>query len=441
MGPIIWFSMWRRNLHQEVDARVAAIRAEGLPVNWEDLAKWPSEVKDSENAAFIYTNAIGHLDPSGIKARTPELPPRGEPLSDETKAKITADIKKDRGALDIAYSAGKSHESRYPVNYEEGLVAKLPHLAGLKRIAYLMECDALLKAQTGDSNGAARAISATFKASESLDNEPIVISQLFSVSILTISCRSLERTLCRVALSDQTLAKIYSQIVSAEATNRMLTALIGERATDSEYIRLAQEDVRKLIEISNWGQTNGEQTELPARNPGFIWRYLGFFERDRNFYLRAMETNIQMISLPPPKSLSLTNEVEKLGKQASSGYYIFSTLFLPSLSRIARTDASIRSILRIAITAIAVERWRDAHNGEIPNSLEALVPSFLPAVPSDPYTGQPLKFKKLAKGYVVYSVGPDGQDDGGKEQPTSRVRAKLPPEQRDRYDITFTVER
>ena len=208
---------------------------------------------------------------------------------------------------------------------------------------------------------------------------------------------------------------------------------------DGEVIRLAQEDVRKLVEIGNRGETNGEQTELPARNPGFIWRYLGFFERDRNFFLRAMETNIQVISMPPPASLSFTNEVEKLNKQASSGYYISSELFLSALTRTANSDANIRSTLRVTITAIAIERWRIAHNGAIPDSLDALVPSFLPAVLSDPYTGQPLKFKKLPKGYVVYSVGPDGQDDGGKEQPTNW--AKIPLNRRNGYDITFTVER
>ncbi len=44
---------------------------------------------------------------------------------------------------------------------------------------------------------------------------------------------------------------------------------------------------------------------------------------------------------------------------------------------------------------------------------------------SSMFDGQPLRYKKLAKGYVVYSVGEDGKDDGGDEK----------------KDITFTVER
>jgi hypothetical protein len=65
---------------------------------------------------------------------------------------------------------------------------------------------------------------------------------------------------------------------------------------------------------------------------------------------------------------------------------------------------------------VSVESYRSEH-GQLPNSL--------PSAFSDPFDGQPLRYKKLAKGYVVYSVGEDGKDDGGDEK----------------KDITFTVER
>jgi hypothetical protein len=61
---------------------------------------------------------------------------------------------------------------------------------------------------------------------------------------------------------------------------------------------------------------------------------------------------------------------------------------------------------------------------------------FLPAVPLDPFDGAPLRYKPLVKGYVVYSIGPDGHDDGGKEPPIRRRDTEQVPE-----DITITVER
>ena len=80
--------------------------------------------------------------------------------------------------------------------------------------------------------------------------------------------------------------------------------------------------------------------------------------------------------------------------------------------------------LRAANAGLAVESYRETL-GHLPDKLADLAPIYLNSVLTDPFDGQPLRYKKLAKGYVVYSVGEDGNDDGGDEK----------------KDITFTVER
>jgi hypothetical protein len=67
----------------------------------------------------------------------------------------------------------------------------------------------------------------------------------------------------------------------------------------------------------------------------------------------------------------------------------------------------------MTLAAIALRRFQLRH-GQLPPSLEALVPEFLPAVPYDCMVGQPLRYRlKADGGYVLYSVGEDGKDDGG----------------------------
>jgi len=93
----------------------------------------------------------------------------------------------------------------------------------------------------------------------------------------------------------------------------------------------------------------------------------------------------------------------------------------------------------LAETALGVERFRLAHSGTLPQKLADLVPGCINAVPLDPYDAKPLRYKKLPRGYVVYSVGPDLNDDGGAEPPPadqSVGRSKATP-----MDVTFTVER
>jgi hypothetical protein len=62
---------------------------------------------------------------------------------------------------------------------------------------------------------------------------------------------------------------------------------------------------------------------------------------------------------------------------------------------------------------VAAERYRKEH-GRWPENMAALVTAgLLKEVPTDPFDGQPLRWRRLPKGIVVYSVGPDGKDNGG----------------------------
>ena len=60
------FSVWRWRLGRSIDAKIAAIRAAGLPVDWQELSRWPTLVPDFKNAALIYGNAITQLNDRSI---------------------------------------------------------------------------------------------------------------------------------------------------------------------------------------------------------------------------------------------------------------------------------------------------------------------------------------------------------------------------------------
>ena len=53
-------------------------------------------------------------------------------------------------------------------------------------------------------------------------------------------------------------------------------------------------------------------------------------------------------------------------------------------------------------------------NRRVPNALTELVPAHLPALPFDPYGNGSFVYRRNAEGFLLYSVGPDGLDDGGK---------------------------
>ena len=95
------------------------------------------------------------------------------------------------------------------------------------------------------------------------------------------------------------------------------------------------------------------------------------------------------------------------------------------LSDVIAHDAKRIAYVRLLLAALAVEKYRLAAS-LLPEKISDLAPA---EIPSDPFDGQPLRYKKLAKGYVVYSVGEDEVDNGGTEGYSTGT------------DITFTVER
>ena len=85
-----------------------------------------------------------------------------------------------------------------------------------------------------------------------------------------------------------------------------------------------------------------------------------------------------------------------------------------------------------ARVAIGVETYR-LHNGKLPTTLSELMPECMAAVPADPFTSEPLHYRLLPRGYLLYSVGADQVDNGG--------LAKRVGTNESQYDLPFRVER
>lgn len=79
---------------------------------------------------------------------------------------------------------------------------------------------------------------------------------------------------------------------------------------------------------------------------------------------------------------------------------------------------------------LAIECCR-AETGALPTSLEALVPRWLDALPPDPYCRGGFVYQLdtstgAGRGYLLYSIGADGTDDGGTSDHQAPERAFRP---------------
>ena len=91
----------------------------------------------------------------------------------------------------------------------------------------------------------------------------------------------------------------------------------------------------------------------------------------------------------------------------------------------------------LLLTALALRAYKLDHGAD-PLTLSALVPGYLQAVPADPFAlSGPLHYKHLGMKPLLYSVGPDGKDDGGKTIFDHTIPA---PTNADGYDRRHAVQ-
>lgn len=170
-----------------------------------------------------------------------------------------------------------------------------------------------------------------------------------------------------------------------------------------------------------------------------------YHDEDLVHYLDWHDRCLTALDSPVPKAIPLLREMEDLQNKAAGNTHPFLDAFKKDRFSLLTTEelqvspallSELKTVaqVRLAVTALAVERWRSAHGGRVPELISEITPNFLSAIPSDPFDGRPLRFKQLEKGYVIYSIGEDLTDDGGKTKTANAADSN-------HYDITFSVER
>jgi len=97
-----------------------------------------------------------------------------------------------------------------------------------------------------------------------------------------------------------------------------------------------------------------------------------------------------------------------------SPYTVQALMVFPAVGKSVMKFAMVQAQVDLARVACALERFRLAR-GNYPETLDALAPQFIEKLPHDIINGQPLHYRRTDDGqFVLYSVGWDEKDDGGK---------------------------
>jgi hypothetical protein len=458
LGLVVWHAKVRTSDAAAVRRLEQEARRRGEPVTLAELATNYPAIPDEENAAgaliklwsadepevwAAFAAGERNLPEGHLEDFDPALPylgsdahkvPRDRALSPESFEVADLFLVEKAAHLEAVRTALRRPRFHFSINFETGPAGLMPHLPRLKNEAVRFQVEALVAAEKGDVAEAIRAIEDITRTGQLLANEPTLISQLVRVVTLSLALESMEQLLSRQQLDTNQLGRLQSILDRSNLKGTARAALIYERP-----FSLAAFDPQvaaQLLSSPDPGDSTEDATDAASKvRQGFkLLQTIGYLSPDRKLMLETFQQAIGLAGEETPEAL-MRYEVlfdEANAKARKFPPKLFSGLMLPSVRKVAPRFAAYEARRRAALTILAIERFRLEHDGNCPEDLDALIPTYWPAVMEDPFDGEELRFKKLDRGFVVYSVGKDREDNDGNEHTRGSV---------EHTDITFTVQR
>lgn len=314
-------------------------------------------------------------------------------------------------AIDELRQAAQLPYSRFPLDYDldppAGIL--LPHLAKLKGAVRVLELRAIAELQSGQSDKALADIKLSFRLTESIRTEPFIISHLVRIAVLAITLQPIYEGLAENKWSDPQLAELDAELAKLDFLADYQFSMRGERAMglkELEYIRRTGDT--SFLQSGNAGSPTVNLTRLTPS--AFFYRNeLAIARMYQQWTIPLVDVTNRVVS---PATVRQDDIATTAALRHFSPYNIFARILMPSLGNAVKRYARAQSNVVLARVAIALERYRLAH-GNYPDSLDAIAPQFMEKVPNDVIGGEPLHYRRTDNSFILYSVGWNGQDDGG----------------------------
>jgi hypothetical protein len=429
-GPILllglaWFGLeW----YQEREYRAAIAEADRLDAGWRlaDLEAARAEVPDQENAA-IQVLAARRLIPPGwfpsVASTKPffeedlDRPLPNELLDADLSQRVRKELSKASTAIAAARKVADMPRGRYAVRYSPDAIGTLvDHIQYAREIATLLQLDAFQRIQEGDIDGSLISCRAIINSGRSIGDEPIAISQIVRLTCRRFAVRSLERALAQGSASESALTKVQELLENEAEQPLLLIAARAERGAVHQFLEVVEAKQLDRVGYGLRSRTGSNQVDdLLDR---------GKARSAHAPYLRYLNECVEIAKLPAEEQVGRLHHFDK--QPPDNVPQLLEALSRSNdgndFKKLATRFHYGLAFLRCAIIAVSVELYRLA-NQRWPDKLDDLTPQYLSKVPLDPFDGQPLRYRRLKDGVIIYSVGEDGKDEGGERV---RIRAGEP---------------
>jgi hypothetical protein len=431
-----WISASARN------SGLARLKSAGYPTTVADLDRWYAAVAPADNLAGPLMRAAGGLRFKADKNAAPipfvgslrsdEIP--DSPVPPETLAYWRTALTANAEALPALAEARSRTQSRYPINLTQGFNTVLNHLAPIKQLAQACALRALVAAEEGKTDESTEALRDILLCRRSLLPEPILISSLVGCAVDAIASNALGLCFSRARFNESQLASIGEDLRQIASSNHIHRALVGETLMGATAFKTSPQALGVVA------PPTGTAANLSGNLLFAVLRITGVLPADEAFYLRSMESMLDASQTLDANGLDradkLQNDITTALAAPTGKLKMYSRMLLPALGKAIHKAAEDQARIRLAQTAVAIERYRRAHDNQPPLDLAQLVPTYLPEVLADPFDNKPLRYTIKGSGYFLHSIGPDRVDQNAEEAAKSKNGQSLP-----RKDLVLEVER
>ncbi len=274
----------------------------------------------------------------------------------------------------------------------------LNHTQSLRHLAALLSLNAVVLAADKDGVGAVASCRAGLNLVHGINDEPTMISLLVRVAVAAVAAQATERVLGYTE-PNIGLAELQAELLREGHAPSLVDGLRGERGVMDAIFEYLPTDPTAIQQLGM------------AANPLVLLSKFAFRARILVEHREALILLTRSLEIARGPSHDWTSKMKAEVFDAIDGPIV--RMLLPAIEKIVQANLRGQARLRSLAVGIACERFRQA-NGRWPKELAEIPKTILAEVPRDPYVDAPLKYKVLPDGIVVYAVGEDRADDGGK---------------------------
>lgn len=388
----------------KLPAELAKLRALGIPVDPVDLNPKPP-VADAENAAHIYKSigyqfealkddknssalrvALGRY--SGPRANPADLP---LVLQAMTKfAPIFSDAEKLLSKPRVDYKR----------DYSKGFNLLFPEYSEHRQLTKWMVSRANAQMQSSNLDGALKSIHVAFQIGQHDADEPTLIGALVCIAEHAIAYRQLEAYLTQVRDNPVQLGKVKSMLASVQPLPDLRRCFAGEFVLGRESLKSINKG-SDLAAMAGDSSLERDLGRIPLGNPGVKRMFeANHCEAWRRVFERMPEDGRDWRAI----NEAMVSEGKRIESDKSIDNMINRILF-PVFDQACQAFGRQQAERKLAI--LATQLLIDRSKG-LPNDLRRYGKLAI-----DPLSGKSFGYRVKGKGFLLWSVGRDLQDNGG----------------------------